>query len=147
MTYDLRFVRCRPGQSWDEAYDEAEDQDPVAPRPEVWQRVVDRVRPLLIDAEDDLTDGFGEIDDLETGLQLILYEDSADMHVPYGSSGDDAEGTLATMYAIASIVEEETGLECFDRQVSLPLAEASADRPRGLAMFETVAKMFRRNRS
>ena len=66
------------------------------------------------------------------------------MHATYGASGTDAARTLGTMYKLAAIVEDETGLECYDPQVGMPLREAAADHDIGLASFELAAHVLRR---
>jgi len=48
------------------------------------------------------------------------------------------------MYELGAIVQEETGLEGYDPQVSMALTEAAAHIDLGLASFEAAAHMMRK---
>ena len=145
MSYDLIFLRRKPGQGWDEALEaaDAEDEFGAGPAPDVWQRVVERARLLLGEVSLFVTDDCGEINHEPTNIQLDLFADSAELHVPYGATGNGATAILQAVYLLGQVVEEETGLEGYDPQVGAPMREAAANLDLGAASFETVAQLFR----
>lgn len=143
MSYDLIFAWRAKDQSWDdvlETMDESET-DP-SPDADVWSRVVMRAQDHVGNISVLESERVHDIHHETTLVQLTVFRDSAEMHATYGATGPDALRQLATMYQLAGIVEEETGLECYDPQVEMPLRDAAADLSLGLASFEAVARMF-----
>jgi hypothetical protein len=135
-------------QSWDEVLrimdDDDEDDDAAFSWPDagVWRRVVDRAQAELGNVSVFDSELIREIDHEPTSVQLTLLHDSGGMHAPYGATGSDAVRQLTVMYQLAGMVEEETGLECYDPQVGMPLRDAATDLSLGLAPFEMFGRMF-----
>ncbi|MFJ3304697.1 hypothetical protein ACIPSA_16535 [Streptomyces sp. NPDC086549] len=129
MSYDIYFLSRRDGQSWDEALeameDAAEDSEPIPARLlEAWDRIVPQARTLL--GEVQLTEYEQESRDLsrsDTGIHLSLFGDEVSITVPYWHTGHDAAVVLGKVFALAAVVEKETGLTAYDPQVERPLAE------------------------
>ena len=145
MSYDLIFARRDTDQSWDDVMETMDEDDEAAtslPDADVWRRVVDRAQAQLGDISLFESELVREIDHEPTSVQLTLFRDSGEMNAPYGATGADAARQLTVMYQLAKLVEEETGLECYDPQVEMPLRDAVADLGLGLASFEMVGRMF-----
>ncbi|GAB3908813.1 hypothetical protein [Microbispora bryophytorum] len=152
MSYDLYFIKREPGQSWDdalkareealEAHEEGHEDDPPLDV-EAWDRIVSRARGVL--GEIDLFENppVWEITHEATGIQLGYCEGQWNITAPYWTHGEDAAHVVRTMRALAPIVEQETGLECYDPQHERPLADIEpGDTACAVAMFEHVAKML-----
>lgn len=124
MTYDILLVPRRPGQSWDDALDEAEGRDVItvamdAERLAQWQRIVAALRERLPGgleqrvAEDECEATH------ESGLQVSLYPDEAAVTFPYGERSD-ADAYHAAVVDVVRLVAAETGLEAWDAQADAP---------------------------
>jgi hypothetical protein len=143
MSYDLIFARLAPGQTWDDYledsdrdYDEDALEEDVAP--EVWQRIVQRVREILPSA----VDAGGELDDEHTAIQVVCSAEEASIQVPYWHEGAAARKIVTAMYQISAIIEEETGLRGFDPQIEKSTADAVAHIDEAVAVFDNVAASF-----
>jgi hypothetical protein len=147
VSYDLIFLRRAADQSWSEVFDaddDDDDDDTALPDADQWRRIVVRAQDELGDIEAIESDEFYEIDHEPTSIQLTLFRNSGEMNTPYGAVGAGAVRTLTAMYQLAAIVEAETGLECYDPQVELPLRDAAADHDLGLASFELAGRLLGR---
>lgn len=129
MSYDIYFINPRPGQSWAEAIEEleaaTEDADQMVPTEllDAWDRIVPQARELL--GEVDLFEN-GETCELshdDTGIQLSIFVNEVAITIPYWHTGDKAAQVLSQAYALAAMVERETGLRAYDPQVERPLSE------------------------
>src|SRR3954469_4989962 len=105
MSYDLIFARLAPGQSWaDYLEDDDRDFDEEAAgelTPEIWQRIVSRVREILPGA----VDAGGELDDEHPAIQVLCSAGEASVQVPYWYEDAAARRTVTAMYRIAAIIE------------------------------------------
>lgn len=136
VSYDLRFVPRSPGQDWDVALAAAEDSSgrlrPVSgDQIEIWERLVERVRPLLEGPlELYTTPEFRELTDESTGIALTFFAQEAGLTTPYGHG--EPERLIGTLYALARVVQEETGWRGFDPQLGVGVDDATA----GVAAYE-----------
>lgn len=124
------FARRTPGQSWNDIFESLETSGVAGralPDADVWRRVVDRARALLGDVSVFESDVIRHLSHEPTAMELTLFRDHGGMVASYGATGMDAEEKLALMYRLANIVEEETGLECYDPQALMTLREAAAE--------------------
>ncbi|MFD0316312.1 hypothetical protein [Streptomyces flavalbus] len=129
MSYDIYFLSRKDGQSWEEVLeameDAAGDSEPIPARLlEAWDRIVPQARTLL--GEVDITEYEQESRDLShsgTGIDLSVFGDEVTITVPYWHAGDEAAVVLGKVFALSSIVENETGLTAYDPQAERPLAE------------------------
>lgn len=147
MSYDIYFVNPKPGQSWAEAIEELEAETEDANQlvsPELldaWDRIVPHARALL--GEVDLFEN-GETCELshdDTGIQLSIFVDEVAITIPYWHTGDKAAQALSKAYALAAIVERETGLQAYDPQVELPLSELPPQH--GTAIMSSITNAAR----
>ncbi|MFF1839152.1 hypothetical protein ACFVXE_33995 [Streptomyces sp. NPDC058231] len=148
MSYDIYFLSRRPDQSWDEALEELEDQNEeveglVLPELiEAWDRIVPRARGLL--GEIGLFEN-GETCELThhaTGIQASVFIDEVAITVPYWHVGDEAERILSLVYALAAVIEDETGMEGYDPQVERPISELSPQQ--GVTVMSAVTGDLRK---
>jgi hypothetical protein len=130
VSYDIYFLNRRPDQSWDEALEELEeDQDVeveglVPPELiEAWDRIVPRARGLLGEIELFENGETCELTHHATGIQASVFIDEVAITVPYWHTGDEAERILGSVYALAAMIEHETGMEGYDPQVERPISE------------------------
>ncbi|WP_169983543.1 hypothetical protein [Microbispora sp. H10836] len=154
MSYDLYFVEREPGQSWDDALKareealearEEEHEDDLPLDVDAWDKIVSRVRGVLGEVDVFESPPVWEISHEATGIQLGYCEGQWDMTAPYWTHGEDAADVVRTMRTLAPIVEQETGLECYDPQLEQPLADIEpADTACAVAMFNRVAEMLGR---
>ncbi|NJP30215.1 hypothetical protein FLW53_39700 [Microbispora sp. SCL1-1] len=147
MSYDLHFLNRQPGQSWDDALEarEEEHEGDLPLDAEVWDRIVSRVRSVLGEVAVFENQPVWEIDHESTGIQLSYCEGQWDLSVPYWTHGEAAAHVVRTLRAVAAIIEQETGLECYDPQLERPFSDIeSADTANSVAMFDQVAEMFGR---
>lgn len=138
MSYDLVFLRRDPGQGWPEALEalgEREGEAPLSVRErEQWDAVVRRARELLGELTVTADDVSAQLTEEASGIQVELSAGEASVSVSYGSSGGHDDDTVVLMekvYALARVVEEETGLEGFDPQLDEPVSELGLGRARG----------------
>ncbi len=134
MSYDIVFVRRSSGQSWDEALHEqggGSGPSPAGPGlTEVeqgqWQRIVRLARDVLGEV--------GEVDEVDgatparlvepaAGIELTFSGRRAAISVAYGHDGD-ALAVMERVYALARVVEAETGLQGYDMQLGEPVTDA-----------------------
>lgn len=133
MRYDVVFLRREPGQSWDEAFAERQTQvedtgaaiRKLGPAEiEAWDRIVARTREALGEVEATTTAIVGELVHAPTGIEISVSAGEAGITVPYRHSGDAALEVMSQVYALAHIVEDETGFEGYDIQLEEPVSDA-----------------------
>jgi hypothetical protein len=130
VSYDVYFVRRDPGQSFADALDAREESYGGDPSPlgsaqlEQWERIIIRARKLLDGIEEFATDAKSrELSDAGTGIQLSMIADEVSITVPSERPDQDSEALMAKVYALARVVEAETGLEGYDPQLQEPITD------------------------
>ncbi|MGR6913356.1 hypothetical protein ACU635_03790 [[Actinomadura] parvosata] len=141
MSYDLYFYRRDPGQSWDDALDAV----PVTRQPDLtaWGNIVTGTRDLLGEVRIVEYPPNWELDHEGTGISVNHWEGGWEMSVPYWTHGAEARRVVGLLYDVASVVERESGFECFDPQLGLPKAQV-ADLAAAVPVFDAVADQFGR---
>ncbi|HEY7483096.1 MAG TPA: hypothetical protein VH912_01420 [Streptosporangiaceae bacterium] len=150
MSYDVYFLKRQPGQSWEATLEALEELEPLGESDEppysaeftaAWRRIVAAARERL----GDLTEFDYELDDEVTGIQLAGAPDECGLTVPYWHQGEEAERVMAHVFALAEVVERETGLEGYDPQLDKSISELTeADRRAAVERFAaTSATMLR----
>ena len=118
MSYDINVVPRRPGQSWDEAEEAAEDAGgPLRPEQLVlWERLVGELTELIGRELHDFRDeDSAELSDEETGLQVSLYHGSAGISYPYWQHEDQAAFHRLVADTVATVCRL-TGWQAYDSQ-------------------------------
>jgi hypothetical protein len=130
VSYDIYFVRRDPGQSFADALDATEESYGGDPSPlgsaqlEQWERIIARARRLLDGVEEFATDDKSrELSDATTGIQLSMIADEVSITVPSERPDQDPDALMAKVYALARVVESETGLEGYDPQMQEPITD------------------------
>jgi hypothetical protein len=132
MSYDIFFVRRDPGQTFEDALAVVEDSyEGGEPGPlsaedlELWEAVLPRAQEVLgpqteITQDDNKT---RELTDPATGIGLTFFQGEFEVHVPESRAARGDGAVMSTVYALARAVEEATGLEGFDPQLSEPVGD------------------------
>ncbi|GAA2208489.1 hypothetical protein GCM10009850_039470 [Nonomuraea monospora] len=141
MSYDLYFYRRDPGQSWDDALTAAASA--LQPDPTAWDGVVTGVRDLLGEVNIVAYPPNWELDHDGTGICVNHWEGGWEMSVPYRTHGEAARQVVGLLYEVASVVERESGFECFDPQLGLPKAQVT-DPGAAVPTFDAVAGQYGR---
>ncbi|MEV0613567.1 hypothetical protein AB0I81_09600 [Nonomuraea sp. NPDC050404] len=141
MSYDLYFARRHPGQSWEEALEPA--QEPLPPDLEAWETIVGHARELLGEVRIVEYPPNWELDHEGSGISVNHWEGGWEMSIPYWTHGEEARRAVGLLYEVASVVERESGFECFDPQLGLPLSQVT-DPGAAVPMFDAVADRFGR---
>ena len=130
MSYDIYFVRRDPGQTFADALDATEESYGGDPSPlgsaqlEQWERITTRARQVLDGVEEFATDAKSrELSDAATGIQLSMIADEVSITVPSERPDQDPDALMAKVYALARVVESETGLEGYDPQLQEPITD------------------------
>ena len=136
MSYDLTFaLPDRPlGPS---------GRPDGAPDADVWRHLVDHARSILDDAMVSLTNEYGQVDDEATGIQLQVTATTARISVPYWHFEQPAS-IIGTLFQLAEIVEQKTGLSGVDPQVGMPVEQARQNLELVITAYTNVALMFER---
>ena len=127
MSYDIYFVRRDPGQTFADALDATEDSYDGDPGPlgsaelEQWERITSRAGQILEAIEEFSSAKSRELADSATGIQLSMIADEVSITVPSERPEQDAVSLMAKVYALARVVEDETGLEGYDPQLQEPI--------------------------
>jgi hypothetical protein len=134
MSYDIFFVRRDPGQTFEDALQDVEDSyEGGDPGPltdtdlEVWDALLERARDVLgprVEVRDE-GDETRELTDPVTGIGLTFFQGEFEIHVPNNLPGSDDLELMSTVYELAREVEEVTGLEGYDPQLSEPISDTS----------------------
>jgi hypothetical protein len=129
VSYDIYFVRRDPGQSFADALDATEESYDGDPGPlgsaelEQWERITTRAGQILDGIEEFATANSRELADSRTGIQLSMIADEVSITVPNERPEQDAVSLMAKVYALARVVEDETGLEGYDPQLQEPVTD------------------------
>jgi hypothetical protein len=135
MSYDVTFIRKSERQTWQEAIDANEArsisrQPWNAPATEAAQSEWNRIAGLLLESHPGLSVYQAphtlELSDIETGLQVSLYEGEAAITIPYGRSPDTVKQAMTTAKRLTYIIERETGLLGYDPQRGCRFLETEA---------------------
>jgi hypothetical protein len=129
VSFDLYFVTLRAGETFQDAVDrleESADEEAVldAADLERWQSVLDRIRPLLPDADEFSGESHRELSDDATGMQLLLAPGELSLTIPYWYSGPEAQAMVDRLRAVALTVEAATGLTAYDPQADAPFIQS-----------------------
>lgn len=153
MSYDITFIRKTEKQTWQEALQAHEARvmarEPWgAPAPEATRAEWRRIAALLLEvhAGMELTEAphVLELTDLQSGLQVALYEDEADISVPYWHAGEEAQALVGVMRRLAAIVERETGLVGYDPQLDARFLDAQEAPGQEAAIMTSMSDKIRR---
>jgi hypothetical protein len=125
VSFDLRFLSLRPGETWDGAMARLEAaaakqaalDDADLGR---WDSVQARVAVLLPGAETFQGPAHRELSDDATGIQVSLFHGELGLAVPYWYSGPDAQRLIALLRSVVLAIEDETGLTAYDPQAAAP---------------------------
>ena len=142
MSYDLEFLEKAADQTWEEAFETAEEADTEAPAAEISAAVTAATRALLGPVTVNEGEQFYELDHEASGIQLILYRHSAAITVPYWHTGADAVTVVRQIYDLGLIVERHTGLAGYDPQTDLAVAEAATQPDLAVHIFDRTAASF-----
>jgi len=129
VSYDIYFVRRDPGQTFADALDATEESYDGDPGPlgsaelEQWERISTRAGQILDGIEEFATANSRELADSGTGIQLSMIADEVSITVPTERPEQDAVSLMAKVYALARVVEDETGLEGYDPQMQEPVTD------------------------
>ena len=146
MGYDIYFVRRSAGESFADALETNEESHGSNPGPlsaaelEQWQRIVERAGEILTGIQEFGSASSRELTDTATGIQLTMIPDEVGLTVPGDRPEQDSVALMSTLYALARIVEDETGLEGYDPQLGEPVTD-----PR--QRLSSVASPRRRDRT
>jgi hypothetical protein len=125
MSYDITFIRKAAGQTWREALEVQEARTlarqpwdaPVAAAMQAeWRRIAARLLRVQPHMDQFEAPHKVELTELETGLQVSLFEDEAAITIPYGLSAGTTKRAMRTARRLAAIIEAETGLLGYDMQ-------------------------------
>ncbi len=149
MSYDVVFLRRGPGQSWEDALEawtqRQESDEPPGPLSQVeraqWRRVIEGARAILPGGDGGVGESSAGFNDDQSGIELHYSGGDAQVTVPYRCDGEDAVSVMQKVYALARLVETETGLEGYDPQLDEPVADAPPQRARG--SMDTTSRRFR----
>jgi len=132
MSYDIYFVRRDPGQTFEDALDdlessfaEGEETELTDSDLEMWETLLPRAHEILGDIdileEDETTRGLTA---RSSGGELTLISGELEIHVPTPPPGVDDLELMSTVYELARVVEDATGLEGYDPQAGQPISDA-----------------------
>ncbi|GAB3503653.1 hypothetical protein [Amycolatopsis cihanbeyliensis] len=150
MSYDLLFLHREPGQSLAEAVeavevmdgdDEAEGQLPTE-LAEAWDRVVPQARELLGELDEHLAEDYRELSHGPSGVQLSFAEGEVALTVPYWHRGEAAARIVEDVYALAVVVQKETGMTGYDPQLDQSLDEARVTQSAAVAVLDETTRML-----
>jgi hypothetical protein len=129
VSYDIYFVRRDPGQSFEDALDATEESYDGDPGPlegadlEHWDRITMRAQQILDAPDESATEMSRNLFDSATGIQLSMIADEVTITVPSERPDQDSVTLMAKVYALARVVEDETGLEGYDPQLQEPVTD------------------------
>jgi hypothetical protein len=137
VRYDIFFVRRDPGQSFADALEETEESyhgDPgplTAAEREQWDRIVSRARDLLGPVEEFPSDTSRELVHAGTGIELSMIAGEVTITLVDAGGAQDSVALMGKVYALARVVEDETGLEGYDPQLQEPVSTPREQLPEG----------------
>ena len=109
--------------STEESYDGGDPGPLGSAELEQWERITTRARQILDGIEEFGTENSRELADSGTGIQLSMIADEVSITVPNERPEQDAVSLMAKVYALARVVEDETGLEGYDPQLQEPITD------------------------
>jgi hypothetical protein len=125
MGFDVYFVDFQPGQSCKQvmdaleaAYDESAGFTPDADAQ--WNQLARRIQEVLPDAKLNVANDIRGLVQTSTGIQFLFSPCEISLHVPYWYEGAAADRVIGTLRAVASLVEDVTGLTAYDPQAEQP---------------------------
>jgi hypothetical protein len=142
VSYDIHFLSRLPGQSWHEALEATEEADVDVLSAELqaaWNRIVPAARALLGDVDEFTAEDVRSLSHDASAIQLTVVPGEVAITVPYWYEGERAAKIIDELYALAEIVERETGLEGYDPQLDRPVANSS--RADASALLDETTKM------
>ncbi|WP_216212668.1 hypothetical protein [Amycolatopsis aidingensis] len=150
MSYDLLFLHCEPGQSLAEVVEAVEvlDEGGEAEGPlpaelaEAWDRVLPQARELLGELDEQLAEDYRELSHGPSGVQLSFAEGEVALTVPYWHHGQAAVRVIEDLYALAVIVQKETGMTGYDPQLDQSLDEARVTQSAAVAVLDETTRML-----
>jgi hypothetical protein len=71
------------------------------------------------------------------GIQITLYDDAADVTVPYWHSGAEAEKVFNEIWSYLKIIESESGFVAYDPQLE-KILNLSTDLPEVMEIYKTA---------
>jgi len=125
MSYDITFIPKSAEQSWQHALDAQEarsisgkpwDAPAAAATQTGWNRLAAQLLRILPEMQQFEAPHKLELTDMDTGLQVLLFEGEAAITIPYGLSAAPSQRVMRTARQLAEIIETETGLLGFDPQ-------------------------------
>lgn len=135
MSYDITFIRKSAWQSWQEALDAHEaksisrqpwDAPAATATQSEWKRIATRLLRIQPHMHQFEAPHKLELTDIETGLQVLLFDGEAAITIPYGLSADATQKVMRMARQLAEIIETETGLLGYDLQQGCRFLEQKA---------------------
>jgi hypothetical protein len=133
MSYAINFLRCPDGldadqaADWFESYEEPEDEADLSDADRAtWTRLVTQAVGLLGGGTDEMSREHAELS-WDSGVLLELWSGEATLSVPYSHLGEAGAAVMQDVWALALLVEDETGLTGFDPQIGDLLSEMDLD--------------------
>lgn len=127
MSYDISLYPRQPGQDWSSIIDADQQDGPEMDQAQLdagvatFRRIEARIREQLTEpvevwvAEETDGDVIGELNAMDSGLQIELYDRSASVSFPFGDR-DDVEAFHRSVRRSVAIVADETGYQAYDNQ-------------------------------
>lgn len=167
MSYDLYLFKPKAGidplETFDELFSEESDEiNPGLPSPEKESRKRS-IADALINLNPQLeifSFGFRELAEMDgisedkakikyrhlelngaddgNGIQITLYDDSAEITVPYWHSGEKAQQVFNEIWSYLQVIENEAGFITYDPQLEMILNLAT-DLPEAVEIYARVA--------
>jgi hypothetical protein len=100
---------------------------------------VPAARALLGDVDEFTAEDVRSLSHDASAIQLTVVPGEVAITVPYWYEGERAAKIIDELYALAEIVERETGLEGYDPQLDRPVANSS--RADASALLDETTKM------
>ena len=72
------------------------------------------------------------------GIQITLYDDAADVTVPYWHSGESAEKVFDEIWSYLKVIENEARFVTYDSQLE-KILNLSTDLPKVVEIYKSVA--------
>jgi hypothetical protein len=141
MGYEIGFLA--PGQDDGDLADERLPLQLTDGQETAWQRIVSRTRQEICVAEESRYPTHLELWLKDPAMQLWYEGASASIEVPYWytATAAGAQSAIATAYALARIVEDETGMPGVDHEVDQRVQQDGV--PQATAQYRGVGQHVR----
>ncbi|MCO1598224.1 hypothetical protein M8C17_24035 [Micromonospora sp. RHAY321] len=141
MGYDIGFLM--PGQDDDRLSDELPLLQLTNEQEAAWRRIVARAQQEIGAAGEDRYPTHLELWLQNPAMQLCYAGNSASIEIPYRytATAASAHAAIATAYALARIVEAETGMRGLDYEVNQAIQDN--DLPRAVARYRGIGQHVR----